>query len=474
MFRQSLFHCLMAVCLMAQGCQTYPVPVGPQAGVHATESSISGLVRDATGAIVTGALVRALPSDAAPGATPVVALTDGSGRFVLNVPSNVSFNLTVDSPRLKQTGVRYHVLSGTTTANVDLTPTTTISGTVTLQGGGDPTGAMVFIPGTSHTATAKADGTYTMTGVPVGAYTLSATLMGYSTETVVAPVATSVQTPAQGANFTLSVRSLVGATGPTGATGPQGPTGDTGPQGPPGPMGPTGATGAPGAMGLQGPVGPMGPTGAAGAPGANGTNGATWLTGSGAPAAGSGNNGDFYLNTSDGAVYAKAAGAWAAIYTPAASGGAVFLLEATTSGQPAPSALPTAIGTPVTVPFRTLVTGTSTLWDGTTFTAPSTGTYQVEVQVLTPDAATPSQTVPVALQLDVNGIVNGPRTIVTPYPTLNVFAAVGWKGTGRLTATLPLTVGETFQIDGRSANSSVVSQPISSSVNCWIRVWKIG
>jgi hypothetical protein len=49
------------------------------------------------------------------------------------------------------------------------------------------------------------------------------------------------------------------------------------------------------------PIGTIGPPGA---------NGATWFSGSGAPASGLGNNGDYYLNTANGDVYNKASGTW--------------------------------------------------------------------------------------------------------------------------------------------------------------------
>lgn len=69
-------------------------------------------------------------------------------------------------------------------------------------------------------------------------------------------------------------------------------------------VGPAGAAGAPGAAGAAG---------AAGATGAAGTNGNTVLNGTGAPGAGIGVNGDFYIDTSSAVkpLYGpKAAGAW--------------------------------------------------------------------------------------------------------------------------------------------------------------------
>lgn len=73
----------------------------------------------------------------------------------------------------------------------------------------------------------------------------------------------------------------------------------TGPQGPAGPKGDKGDTGD---------VGPMGP---AGANGTNGADGKTVLNGSGAPSAGLGVDGDFYIDTTASAIYGpKTSGAW--------------------------------------------------------------------------------------------------------------------------------------------------------------------
>lgn len=57
-------------------------------------------------------------------------------------------------------------------------------------------------------------------------------------------------------------------------------------------------------------------TGPQGLPGTNGTNGNTILNGTGAPAAGVGNNGDFYLDTATDTLYGpKTGGAWPATGT---------------------------------------------------------------------------------------------------------------------------------------------------------------
>ena len=77
---------------------------------------------------------------------------------------------------------------------------------------------------------------------------------------------------------------ILSSVGPSGSSG-------TGPTGPPGPAGPTGSTG---------------PTGATG-------DSTEWLTGAGAPGGGTGQNGDFYLDTTNGDVYGpKTGGVWGA------------------------------------------------------------------------------------------------------------------------------------------------------------------
>jgi hypothetical protein len=89
--------------------------------------------------------------------------------------------------------------------------------------------------------------------------------------------------------------------------GPQGPQGE---QGPAGPAGPAGATGATGPAGPAGATGATGPAGATGATGPAGANGAAWLSGSGAPDSGLGNDGDYYLDTATSDVYNKSSGTW--------------------------------------------------------------------------------------------------------------------------------------------------------------------
>lgn len=145
------------------------------------------------------------------------------------------------------------------------------------------------------------------------------------------------------------IANITGPTGPQGDTGPQGltgPQGDTGPQGATGPQGETGPAGADGATWYDGSGAPagtlgadgdyyldtgtgdvyekaagawsvianiVGPQGVKGDTGPAGADGATWHDGAGVPASALGVDGDYYLDTSSGGVYEKAAGAWSVI-----------------------------------------------------------------------------------------------------------------------------------------------------------------
>lgn len=84
-------------------------------------------------------------------------------------------------------------------------------------------------------------------------------------------------------------------------------SGSQGPQGEQGPIGPQGSEGPQGPQGLQGETGPQGPQGPAG------TDGKTVLYGATDPGAGTGNDGDFYINTISNTIFGpKASGSWPA------------------------------------------------------------------------------------------------------------------------------------------------------------------
>jgi hypothetical protein len=129
----------------------------------------------------------------------------------------------------------------------------------------------------------------------------------------------------------LNVRQNVGLSTATDViltVGARGAPGPVGPQGPPGPQGPatidvgTTTTGAPGTNALVVNSGttvdaildftiPRGDQGVQGNPGPTGADGKSVLNGTGAPSNGTGNNGDFYIDTVTDTIYGpKAAGVW--------------------------------------------------------------------------------------------------------------------------------------------------------------------
>ena len=69
--------------------------------------------------------------------------------------------------------------SETTVVDIALTPTGTFLGRAILENGSDHTGSFVFIPGTSHVAATDGAGDYSLTGVPVGTWTVTASHVGY-------------------------------------------------------------------------------------------------------------------------------------------------------------------------------------------------------------------------------------------------------------------------------------------------------
>jgi hypothetical protein len=84
------------------------------------------------------------------------------------------------------------------------------------------------------------------------------------------------------------------------------PKSSTGPRGPKGATGPAGPAGANGAAGAQGPAGPAGPAGNAGSNGTDGSSGApgkSVLSGEGTPTAATGEEGDFYIQTTTDEIY---------------------------------------------------------------------------------------------------------------------------------------------------------------------------
>ncbi|HIA91211.1 MAG TPA: carboxypeptidase-like regulatory domain-containing protein, partial [Candidatus Marinimicrobia bacterium] len=82
-----------------------------------------------------------------------------------------------------------------------------IYGTVTDQDGNTLPGANVAVEGTSLGAATDGNGAYSISGVPAGSYTVSASYIGYESSSQ----SVSVGTGAAQADFSLATSALAGA-----------------------------------------------------------------------------------------------------------------------------------------------------------------------------------------------------------------------------------------------------------------------
>jgi hypothetical protein len=101
--------------------------------------------------------------------------TNDAGEYVFVDVTEGTYNLIAQKDRFHSVvSPNIQVLRASTIdLDVTLTATGDISGKVILSNGNEPSGIFVYIPGTSFMATIAADGTFVITGVPVGQYTLT-------------------------------------------------------------------------------------------------------------------------------------------------------------------------------------------------------------------------------------------------------------------------------------------------------------
>ena len=106
--------------------------------------------------------------------------------------------------------------------------------------------------------------------------------------------------------------------------------------------------------------GATGATGATGSTGAAGTPGSVWYSGAGTPSSGTGINGDYYLNTSNGDVFLKVSGSWGTrienLTGPAGTGSGTVTSVSVTSANGFAGTVATASTTPA-ISLNTTVTG---------------------------------------------------------------------------------------------------------------------
>ncbi|MDO7876791.1 collagen-like protein [Hymenobacter sp. ASUV-10] len=242
--------------------------------------------------------------------------------------------------------------------------------------------------------------------------------------------------------------------GAAGTTGAKGDKGDTG------------TAGTAGSIGTKGDKGDAGTAGTAGSTGAKGD------TGVGVPTGGTAGQILTKVNATDYNTQ------WSSPSAGAASSVSVQLRanKVGGSGETLPAATST---TAPTITFNNVLT-TPTLgtWDGTTYTVGTSGAglYLVQANILTPDAATPTQTVSANLVLEVNNAgygSNAGNVYYGLYTSLNVFTPAGTKGRGEFSRAVYLNAGDSFKIRGTSSTGSLATQPISTVAASYLAVLKL-
>ena len=198
---------LVALLLLVAACTGSKGPAGPTGAAGLDTGTISGTVKDSTGAAVASASVTTQPAS-------TTATTDSSGNFTLASIPIGSYTLTVT-----KTGYQTATLPGvgvaagaTDNVSVTMTGTTgTVSGAVlgrkgVAQPSSPVAGASVCVEGTSpaQCTTSAADGTFTLAGVNPGAVFLSVTATGFSPGELKEAAGVGGGTSVAGVSITLS------------------------------------------------------------------------------------------------------------------------------------------------------------------------------------------------------------------------------------------------------------------------------
>jgi hypothetical protein len=180
----------------------------PSGNDSPTKGSITGVARytglssASSGIVVSAELtssgktasVRALLGRSLSGSRAVAAqaTTDSSGAYALSDLAAGTYTVYASSKDSLEKALTTNVIvtagKSVTASDLTLTPTGSIAGTATLDGGAT-VGIVVYIAGTSYAAHTDSAGAYTISSVPVGAdYALYAEKGTYDAVAVVAPL----------------------------------------------------------------------------------------------------------------------------------------------------------------------------------------------------------------------------------------------------------------------------------------------
>ncbi len=127
-------------------------------------------------------------------------VTDEAGNFAFSDVNEGIYNVVAQADSYRS-AVKYDLTvtrGNTVTVSLTLTATGEISGTAVVPQGANPLGIIAFVAGTSYGAFTDSSGSFKISGIPVGTYTLSFSGQGFALQTVTAVNVKAGQTTAIG------------------------------------------------------------------------------------------------------------------------------------------------------------------------------------------------------------------------------------------------------------------------------------